>query len=393
MNTPETITYLLKPAELSLKGGNRPAFERVLKQNLTLRLKGTGARVSAANGRFYAHCPAGSAGEAEKVLERITGISGWAKAFVAPKTPGAVMAACVEAARECRERGAATFKLEARRTDKSFPLDSFRIREEGGSVVLEQVPGLKVDVHKPDAVIKVEIREKAYVYGMERRGMGGLPAGTAGRGLLLLSGGIDSPVAGCLMTARGMGLDAVYFHAYPYTSDEARQKVVKLAEIVGSYGMGVRLHTVSFTNVQTRLRERSPEAWRTVLLRMAMMECAEDLARIKRFKCLVSGESLSQVASQTIENIACIESRIGIPVLRPLIGLDKQEIIRMAKNLGSYETSILPYADCCILFSPPHPVLRGSAEEAGRLYEQQELSPLIAEALKNHAVEKCAYPR
>jgi thiamine biosynthesis protein ThiI len=298
----------------------------------------------------------------------------------------------VEAARECRERGAATFKLEARRTDKSFPLDSFQIRKEGGSVVLEQVPGLKVDVHKPDAVIKVEIREKAYVYGMERRGMGGLPAGTAGRGLLLLSGGIDSPVAGCLMTARGMGLDAVYFHAYPYTSDEARQKVVKLAEIVGSYGMGVRLHTVSFTDVQTRIRDRAPEAWRTVLLRIAMMECAENLARMKRLKCLISGESLSQVASQTIENIACIESRIGIPVLRPLIGLDKQEIIRLAKNLGSYETSILPYADCCVLFSPPHPILRGGAEEAGQLYEQQELSPLIAGALKNHAVEKCAYP-
>ncbi|MDR1411753.1 MAG: tRNA 4-thiouridine(8) synthase ThiI, partial [Spirochaetaceae bacterium] len=310
-----------------------------------LRLRGTGARMNFTNGRFYVHCPADSGPVVEKVLERIMGISGWAKTVVAPKTPGAVMAACAEAALECREQGAKTFKIEARRTDKGFPLDSYQLRSQGGQAILEQVPGLKVDVHKPDAVIAVEIREKAYVYGMAKRGRRGLPSGTAGRGLLLLSGGIDSPVAGYLMIGRGMGLDAVYFHAWPYTSDEARQKVVKLSEIVGSYGMGVRLHTINFTEVQTRIKERSPEAWKTVLLRMAMMECAEKLARMKRLKCLISGESLSQVASQTIENIACTGSRISIPVLRPLIGMDKEEIIRIAEKIGTYETSILPYED------------------------------------------------
>ncbi|MDR1128626.1 MAG: tRNA 4-thiouridine(8) synthase ThiI [Treponema sp.] len=392
MDTAENITYLLKPGELSLKGENRAAFERVLKQNLALRLRGTGARINFTNGRFYVYCPAGSGPDVEKVLERVMGISGWAKTIVAPKTPGAVMAACVEAALECRERGARTFKLEARRTDKSFPLDSYRLRSLGGEAVLEQVPGLKVDVHKPEAVIAVEIREKAYVYGTARRGRRGLPSGSAGRGLLLLSGGIDSPVAGYLMTGRGMGLDAVYFHAWPYTSDEARQKVVKLSEIVGSYGMGIRLHTIGFTAVQARIKERAPEAWRTVLLRMAMMECAEKLARMKRLKCLVSGESLSQVASQTIENIACTGSRIAIPVLRPLIGMDKEAIIRIAEEIGTYETSILPYEDCCVLFSPPHPILRGDAREAGSLYEEQGLSPLIDEALKNRSTEKCAYP-
>jgi thiamine biosynthesis protein ThiI len=195
-----------------------------------------------------------------------------------------------------------------------------------------------------------------------------------------------------MMIGRGMGLDAVYFHAWPYTSDEARRKVVKLSEIVGSYGMGIRLHTVSFTGVQTRIKEQSPEAWRTVLLRMAMMECAEKLARMRRLKCLVSGESLSQVASQTIENIACTGSRISIPVLRPLIGMDKEEIIRIAEKIGTYGTSILPYEDCCVLFSPPHPVLRGDVTEAGALYEKLELSPLIGEALENRAMEKCAYP-
>lgn len=392
MDEAENLTYLLKLSELALKGGNRPAFERALKRNLTLRLRGTGARITATDGRFYVRCPAESRAEVEKVLERLMGISGWAKTFVADKTPDAVIASCVEAARECREQGIKTFKLEARRTDKSFPLDSYQIRNAGGSVVLEQVPQLKVDVHKPEAVIEVEIREKAYIYGMERRGRRGLPAGTAGRGLLLLSGGIDSPVAGYLMTGRGMGLDAVYFHAYPYTSDEARQKVVKLSEIVGSYGMGIRLHTVGFTAIQTRVREQAPEAWRTVLLRMAMMECAEKLAGMQRLKCLVSGESLSQVASQTIENIACTGSRITIPVLRPLIGIDKEEIIRIAKQIGTYETSILPYQDCCVLFSPPHPILHGDVREAGALYEKQELAPLIDEALRQRSTEKCAYP-
>jgi thiamine biosynthesis protein ThiI len=392
MDTEENLTYLIKPGELTLKGGNRPVFERVLKQNLALRLRGTGARITTTNGRFYVRCSTESRVEVEKVLERLMGISGWAKTFVADKTPDAVMAACVGAARECREQGVKTFKLEARRTDKSFPLDSYQIRNAGGNAVLEQVPGLKVDVQKPEAIITVEIREKAYIYGMERRGRRGLPAGTAGRGLLLLSGGIDSPVAGYLMTGRGMGLDAVYFHAYPYTSDEARQKVVKLSEIVGSYGMGMRLYTVGFTAVHTRIREQAPEAWRTILLRMAMMECAEKLAKIQRLKCLVSGESLSQVASQTIENIACTGSRTTIPVLRPLIGMDKEEIIRIAEKIGTYETSILPYQDCCVLFSPPHPILHGDVRDAGDLYEKQELAPLINEALRQRSTEKCAYP-
>jgi thiamine biosynthesis protein ThiI len=250
-----------------------------------------------------------------------------------------------------------------------------------------------VDVHKPGALIQVEIREKACVYGMEQRGLRGLPVGTAGRGLLLLSGGIDSPVAGFMMLCRGMRMDAVYFHAYPYTSEEARQKVVRLAEILGRYALGMRLYTVSFTAVQMRIKERAPEPWSTVLLRMAMAECAEKLALKARLKCLVTGESLSQVASQTIENISCTQSRVNLPVLRPLIGMDKEEITRKAEAIGTYPVSILPYEDCCVIFSPPHPVLRGKPEEAGALYEKLELAELIDEALRGCVVEKCAYPR
>jgi thiamine biosynthesis protein ThiI len=249
-----------------------------------------------------------------------------------------------------------------------------------------------VDVHAPQGIIEVEIREKAYIYGTAQKGRRGLPVGTAGRGLLLLSGGIDSPVAGYMMASRGMHLDAVYFHAYPYTSEEARQKVIALAGIIGGYAMGIRLYTVSFTQVQRRIKERSPEPWLTILLRMAMMECAEILAQKRGAKCLITGESLSQVASQTVENIACTESRVTIPVLRPLIGMDKEQIIRLAETLGTYQTSILPYQDCCVLFSPPHPVLRGTLEEALKHYKELNLRELIETALSQSTMEKCAFP-
>ncbi|MDR3335604.1 MAG: tRNA 4-thiouridine(8) synthase ThiI [Treponema sp.] len=388
----DTITYLLKLGELTLKGGNRAGFEIILKRNLAARFKGTGAQITTSNGRFYVRCSPGAGGRVEEVLDKIMGISGWARTRVSGKTREELLKALVETAGEWAQRGLETFKVEARRTDKSFPMDSYQIRKEGGQAILDSIPLLKVDVHNPQVLIEAEIREKAYVYGMEKKGRRGLPSGTAGRGLLLLSGGIDSPVAGYMMISRGMGIDSVYFHAYPYTSDEARKKVVRLAEIVGSYSMGMRLYTIGFTAVQMRIKEKAPLAWTTVLLRMAMMECAEKIAKMRRYKCLVSGESLSQVASQTIENISCTESRITIPVLRPLIGMDKEQIIRTAESIGTYETSILPYADCCVLFSPPHPVLRGNPEEAGALYEQLELPGLIEQAIREAAVEKCSYP-
>ncbi|MDR1278120.1 MAG: tRNA 4-thiouridine(8) synthase ThiI [Treponema sp.] len=386
------ITYLLKPGELTLKGGNRENFEGILKRNLMKMLRVYQARVEIRSGRFFVYCPEEDSAGVEEALGRLMGISGWARTRQCEKTGAAVLAAVAEEGKKLREAGLRTFKIEARRTDKSFPLDSYGIRCAGGNAVLEAVPGLTVDVKNPQGIINVEIREKAYIYGNTRRGLQGLPLGTAGRGLLLLSGGIDSPVAGFMMASRGMGIDAVYFHAWPYTSEEARQKVIRLAEIVGRYTLGIRLHTVGFTGVQKRIKERAPLPWTTVLLRMAMMECAEKIALAAKAKCLITGESLSQVASQTIENLICTQSRIKLPVLRPLIGTDKDSIIRKAEAIGTYTTSILPYEDCCVLFSPPHPVLRGSAEEAGKLYESLEAGPLIQEALAAAAVEKCGFP-
>ncbi|MDR1566310.1 MAG: tRNA 4-thiouridine(8) synthase ThiI [Treponema sp.] len=384
--------YLIKPGELTLKGGNRKGFENLLGRNLSSMLKGFGVRVARTSGRFYLRCPSGAEEQAESALNRLIGIAGWAKTRICEKNTEALVRACEEEGRIFFEKGIRTFKIEARRTDKSFPLDSYGIRCIAGEAVARAVPGLNVDVQKPEGIINVEIREKAYVYGNAQQGLKGLPVGSAGRGLLLLSGGIDSPVAGFLMACRGLRLDAVYFHAYPYTSDEARKKTVKLAEIIGGYSLGICLFVVNFTPLQIRIRERSPEPWRTVLLRMAMMECAEKLARSRGDKCLISGESLSQVASQTIENISCTQSRVSLPVLRPLIGMDKDGIIRLAEKTGAYETSILPYQDCCILFSPPHPVLRGDPAEAGKLYEALEAGPLIEEALRTRELVKCAFP-
>jgi thiamine biosynthesis protein ThiI len=386
-------TYLLKLGELTLKGGNRRVFERILRRNLETLLRGTGARVETANGRFYLHSPEGTEAQAEDALDHLLGISGWAQTRVCEKTLPAVIRSCVEEGRRLRDGGIQTFKIEARRTDKSFPLDSYGIAREGGDAVLRAVPELRVDVHRPEGTIEVEIREKAYVYGFGHRGRQGLPVGSAGRGLLLLSGGIDSPVAGYLMASRGMFLEAVYFHAYPYTPEEARLKVVKLAEIVGRYSLGIRLHTLPFTPVQRRIKERAPSEWHTILLRMAMMETAEKLAGRRHCQCLITGESLSQVASQTIENIACTESRMKLPVLRPLIGMDKAGIIRLAETIGTYETSILPYEDCCVLFSPPHPVIRGDREEALCRYERLQLEETLEQALREGLLEQCSVPR
>jgi len=340
------------------------------------------------NGRIFVEAPDEKSETVENAFSRLAGISGWAKTVTCQKNVEAVLASCVEEGKKLSSTGIKTFKIEARRTDKSFPLDSYGICCRAGDAVTEAVSDLKVNIHNPQETIGIEIREKAYVYSGGKKGLGGLPTGSAGRGLLLLSGGIDSPVAGFLMALRGMGIDAIHFHSYPYTSLEAKQKVIRLSEITGSYCMGIRLYILNFAQVQTRIKERAPQPWATILLRMAMMEAAEKAAYKIKCKCLITGESLSQVASQTIENITCTQSRIKLPVLRPLIGMSKENIIRESERIGTYNVSIQPYEDCCVLFSPPHPILHGDAHEACALYETLELEPLIAEALQSYEMVK-----
>jgi thiamine biosynthesis protein ThiI len=380
-------TWLLKPAELSLKGENRRSFEKILKNNLARMLSNAGcrAKITMARGRFYVISE--SAQIVEDSLACLTGISGWAKAAVCEKSPDTILRACVHEGKKLLTRGAKTFKIDARRTDKSFPLDSYELCCKGGDIVCAECAPLKVDIHHPDDVIHIEIREKAYIYSGAQKGLGGLPAGSAGRGLLLLSGGIDSPAAGFLMAARGMSLDAIHFHAYPYTSQEAQDKVIRLAKLINSYTLDLRLYNVNFTAVQMKIKERAPQSWTTILLRMAMMEAAQKKAEKNKCKCLITGESLSQVASQTIENLSCTENRVTLPLLRPLIGMNKEAIIRISEKIGAFRISIEPYHDCCTLFTPPHPVLHGKPQEANKYYEALELSPLIEEALIDGALE------
>ena len=386
-------TILVKMSELTLKGGNRENFELILRRNLQTMLHSCApnSKIESRSGRIYIHCAEEMAGAAEEILSKVMGISGWAKTQKTEKTIDNVVAACVKEGRRLAESGVKTYKIEARRTDKSFPMNSYEICCAGGDAIQGEVPELKVNVKNPEEIITVEIREKAYIYGKGKKGRRGLPSGSAGRGLLLLSGGIDSPVAGCLIAGRGMGLDAVYFHTPPYTSDEALKKTITLAEITGSYCMGMRLFIINFTEIQKRISEKAPPEWSTVLLRMAMIDAASLIALRIKAKCLVTGESLSQVASQTIENISCTESRSRFPILRPLIGMDKEAIITLAKDFGSYETSILPYPDCCVLFSVPHPVLRGKKEEASELYETLEINDLLFNTIKAADIMKCGY--
>jgi len=375
--------WLLKPAELILKGENRKSFEGVLKSNLQrlLAAADSGIKIKFTSGRYYIYAPREKSHEIENILSHLIGISGWAETTACEKNAEQVIALCVEEGKKISVAGKKTFKIDARRTDKSFPLTSYELCCKAADAVLNE-NSLKVDIHNPQDTIKIEIREKALVYSGGKKGIGGLPVGTAGRGMLLLSGGIDSPVAGFLMAARGMIVDAIHFHAYPYTSLEAKQKVIRLAEITGAYCMGIRLFILNFTKVQMRIKERAPFAWTTILLRMAMMEAAEKAAKKTKCKCLITGESLSQVASQTIENLTCTQSRVSLPVMRPLIGFSKEDIIRRARDIGTFNVSIEPHQDCCSLFSPPHPVLHGSISEANTFYEKLEIEPLIDEALQ-----------
>jgi len=385
-----TGIWLLKPGELTLKGDNRKSFEGVLKSNIQrlFNMLDCNVKLKFTSGRYYVHAPLDKSQAVENILSHLIGISGWAKTVTCEKNEQDVLAACVEEGKKIYKSGARTFKIDARRTDKSFPLSSYELCCKAGDAVCGAVDELKVDIHSPHDVIKIEIREKAFVYSGGKKGLGGLPAGTAGRGMLLLSGGIDSPVAGFLMASRGMIIDAIHFHSYPYTSLEAKQKVIDLARITGEYCMGIRLYILNFIKVQTRIKEKAPFPWSTVLLRMAMMEAAEKTAAKIKCKCLITGESLSQVASQTIENLTCTQNRIKLPVLRPLIGVNKEDIINSAKKIGTYNVSIQPYKDCCVLFNPAHPVLRGDFMEANAIYEELNLGELIDDALQNYELVK-----
>lgn len=381
------VTYLGKLGELTLKGSNIKSFERLLVQNVKTYLLSVNANVHLNSGRLYIECDENACEAVEFTLRHLIGITGWAKAQVVEKKLSAIQQKVLELAKEAASKGAKTFRINAKRSDKKFELDSYGIMREAGGLVWEQKV-LDVDVHNPDVTITVEVREKCFVYSDSEKGCRGLPVGCSGKGLLLLSGGLDSPVAGYRMMRRGMTVDCVYFHSYPYTSQEAQEKVEKLAEIISGFGLRTHINIIPFTEVQMQIKKKAPENYSTLMLRMCMMKVASMLAKRIDADCLITGESLGQVASQTNENMAVTESMAELPLYRPLIGLDKEEIIATAKEIGTYDTSILPYEDCCVLFSPKHPILRAPLEEAQQIYKSMEIDSLVEKAFNERVLKR-----
>ena len=380
------VTYLGKLGELTLKGSNIKSFENKLVRNVRDFLKHIPADISLRAGRLYLEVDEQFCHQAEYCLSHLIGITGWAKTVICDKTIASITKTVTELGKAAKENGAKTFKIEARRSDKSFELNSYEIMKTAASELFDNNI-LKVDVKNPDITIYVEVREKCFVYTDSNKGCRGLPVGTSGKGLLLLSGGLDSPVAGYRMMRRGMKIECVYFHSYPYTSDEAQKKVEDLAKILSAYGLQTTLNIISFTDVQMLIKEKAPENWSTLALRMCMMQAASMLAKHINADCLITGESLGQVASQTLENMKVTESMAELPLLRPLVALDKEEIIETAVSIGTYETSILPYEDCCVLFSPRHPVLKAELNEAIDIYNKINPDELIQKAFDTREVK------
>jgi thiamine biosynthesis protein ThiI len=279
--------------------------------------------------------------------------------------------------------GKRTFKVEAKRSDKAFPLDSMDLAREVGGYILEKCHKIKVDVHNPEVVVKVEIREfGAYLSAGAFKGAGGMPVGTSGRGLLLLSGGIDSPVAGYMMAKRGVKIEALHFESFPYTSERAREKVLELASILAEYAGEVRVHIVSLTHIQEELVKNCEEDYFTLLLRRFMMKIAERVAKYKGCPVLITGESLAQVASQTMQALCVTDGAVEIPVFRPCIGMDKEEIVTVSRKMGAFETSIQPYEDCCTVFTPRHPKTKPELEKVLAQAAKVDFDALADEAFE-----------
>ena len=377
---------LCKYGEIVLKGANRKYFEDMLCREMKKRARAYGNfDIYRAQSTIYIE-PADEAADLDGMFaaaSKVFGIVAIARAAVCEKDMSAI-AETVKSYIPPFLEGRKTFKVEAKRSDKTFALDSMEISREIGGVVLESCPKIRVDVHHPDIVVKVEIREfGAYVSAGQFKGAGGMPVGTNGKGLLLLSGGIDSPVAGYMMAKRGVRLDAIHFESFPYTSERAREKVLELASIVAEYSGDIFVHVVSLTHIQEELVKACEEDYFTLLLRRYMMTIAERVAREKECLALITGESLGQVASQTIQALGVTDNAVNMPVFRPCIGMDKEEIVSIARKIGTFETSIQPYEDCCTVFTPKHPRTKPELEKVLREENKLDFAALVDEAMES----------
>ncbi len=368
---------LVRFGEIFLKGLNRPYFIRSLVRKIRYAVKDQGAEVWMHDGRIFVS----GFSDLETCIDRVTRVFGVHSVCPAVEMPKEDFDAICSQAIEMMRGLRGTFKVAARRSDKRYPLDSPAINEEAGYRILQALPELRVDVHEPDHLMNIEIRDHAYLYVRVIPAVGGMPVGTNGRATLLLSGGIDSPVAGWMIAKRGVQINAVHFHSYPYTSDRAKEKVLDLARKLSYSCCGIKVHVVPFTEIQMQIHEKCPEEYTTLIMRRFMMRIAERIARQEGCEALITGESIGQVASQTMEALGTTDSVVSMPVFRPLIGFDKSEIIEVARRIDTLEISSLPYEDCCTVFTPRHPATRPKMEKILEGEARLEMETLIADAL------------
>lgn len=371
---------IVRYCEIHLKGKNRGYFEKVFMNNLEKALTGIRHEMHKPSGRYVVENF--DEGRADEIVERLRKVFGTHTLSVGYKVE-ADMQKIYEAVKVIAPREG-TFKVETNRGDKKFPLNSMQINAQVGGRLLDDFPSLKVDVHNPQTVVSIDVRENgtALVFGGVVKAAGGMPVGTAGKGMLLLSGGIDSPVAGYMIAKRGMKIEGLHFHSYPYTNMQAREKVEELARILSTYTGGLSLNVVSVTHIQEAIHKNCPEEMMITLLRRFMMRIAERLCEKSGSQCIITGESLGQVASQTIEGMTSSNAVVrNVPVLRPLVGFDKTEIIERSRAIGTFETSIQPYEDCCTVFLPKHPLIRPRLSEVEAAEAKLDVNGLVEEAL------------
>ena len=376
--------FLIKYAEIGIKGRNRHLFEDALVHQIKYALKKCEGKFLIHKTQGRIHVDALSEFDFDEVVEHLQlvfGISGICP-VVSVEDEGfeKLCDTIVDYVAKVYPERNKTFKVNARRARKNYPKDSMEINADIGEVILNAYPEMRVDVHEPDIMLNIEIREKIYIYSEIIPGPGGMPVGTGGKAMLLLSGGIDSPVAGYMIAKRGVKIDAVYFHAPPYTSDRAKQKVVDLARIVSKYTGPIYLHVINFTDIQLYIHEKCPHEELTIIMRRYMMRIAEHLAKENECLGLITGESIGQVASQTMNSLIATNEVCELPVYRPLIGFDKQEIVEVSEKIGTFETSILPYEDCCTIFVAKHPVTKPNVNVIRR--HEHNLDEKIDELLK-----------
>lgn len=385
---------LIKNGELALKGLNRSTFEDILIKNIRKRIKVLGEFEYRKEQSTVAVVPMDDYIDMDEVSDRISrvfGIAAYSRALQVEKDMSVILQNAPEYLAE-QLKNAKTFKVEGKRSDKKFPLKSPEISAEVGGAILSKFPHLRVDVKNPDILVTIEIREKfAFIRGNQTKGAGGMPTGTAGKSAILISGGIDSPVAAYMMAKRGLVLNAIHFASPPYTSPQSEEKVHNLLRQVSRYSGNITLFTVGFTEIQEEIRDKCPEDLFTLIMRRFMMRISQRIAEKEECKALITGESLGQVASQTLNALACTDAVVSMPVFRPLIGLDKDEIIKVSRKIDTFDISIEPYEDCCTVFTPKHPKTKPQVSVLENAEKALDVEALIDRAIENTTIKNICF--